>query len=123
MSDRPDDLSHDFRSAGAAVGSFTDALAGFERRTAAEDVRRVGRDRSWIAKTIVGTYGVAVIGVGAYVGLSVPDCGAAGGACNPMEAWQSQAKLLFDLVVTAVVPIVTLMLGFYFGTESSQPNQ
>ncbi|SIO37153.1 hypothetical protein SAMN05444722_1727 [Rhodovulum sp. ES.010] len=123
MPDRADDLSIDFQSAGAAVGAFTDALSRYERRSAVENGRRVGRDRSWIAKTIIGTYGVAVIGMGAYVALSMPLCGSAGQVCDPLQAWQSQAKLLFDLVVTAVVPVVTLMLGFYFGTESSQSNQ
>jgi hypothetical protein len=26
--------------------------------------------------------------------------------------------MLSDLIVTAVLPVVTLMLGFYFGTEN-----
>lgn len=118
------DLTAEFERAGQAVGSFTDAVVDYERQTAAENSRRVGRDRSWIAKTIVGTYGVAVIGMLAYIAFSMPDCPTTGaGSCDAMASWQVQAKLLFDLIVTAVLPIVTLMLGFYFGTESTNSNQ
>ena len=39
--------------------------------------------------------------------------------CNAASAaWDKQAGMLSDLIVTAVLPVVTLMLGFYFGTEN-----
>lgn len=33
-------------------------------------------------------------------------------------AWKEPADYLFRLISTAVIPIVTLVLGYYFGSES-----
>ena len=93
-----------------------------ESRIRAENSRRLGRDRSGISKAIIVTYALSVIGMGLYIALTVPDCPTTTTTCDPMAVWREQGKLLFDLIVTAVLPIVTLMLGFYFGTETTQSN-
>ena len=79
-------------------------------------------DFSAIFNRIAAAFQAGEDGVGAYLALTVPDCGDAP-ACDPMASWERQGKLLFDLVITAVLPIVTLMLGFYFGTESKGGEQ
>lgn len=83
-----------------------------------KNVERLGRDRSWIAISIIMTYLVAVLGAIVFLIVSVPECIAVN-CPSATESWDKQAELLKDLIVTAVVPIVTLMLGFYFGTEKS----
>lgn len=86
-------------------------------RSAAEaNKERMGKDRSWIAKSIIFTYAAAIVGAILYIMFTVPECSVAD--CTGDEsAWSKQADLLLNLIVTAVVPVVTLMLGFYFGTE------
>ena len=94
-----------------------------ERSVSAENSRRVGRDRSWIALIIILTYGASILGFAVYVVVTAPTCPPGADACDPFSVWERQGKLLFDLVITAVLPIVTLMLGFYFGTESKGGEQ
>ncbi|MBY6153130.1 hypothetical protein KUV47_07910 [Vannielia litorea] len=118
-----DDLADAFASVDEAAGSYGEAVSELERQTIAENSRRVGRDRSWIAKIIIGTYAIAVVGVGLFVGFTDVGCSPDQANCVSSVAWEVRSKLLFDLVVTAVVPIVTLMLGFYFGTEASQNSK
>ncbi|MEM0915996.1 MAG: hypothetical protein AAGK09_15480 [Planctomycetota bacterium] len=109
-----DDLSQEFRRSSAAIEQVDEAV-----RSAAEiNEARLGRDRSWIAIFIIATYAVAVFGIIAYLLFGAPSC--AGGDCAPdVELWSKQADYLLTIVSTAVVPIVTLMLGFYFGSEKS----
>jgi hypothetical protein len=40
-----------------------------------------------------------------------------GFAKPPNDAWVEVTKDAADLIKTSVVPIVTLMLGYYFGTS------
>lgn len=88
-------------------------------RTASEvNKERMGKDRSWIAKSIIFTYAAAIVGAVLYILFSVPAC-TVSDCAGEESAWAQQGELLMNLIVTAVVPIVTLMLGFYFGTEGS----
>ena len=79
---------------------------------------RMGQDRSRIALIIIGTYALAILGAILFIVATVPDC--TDPSCTGDEsAWNQQAELLMSLIVTAVVPVVTLMLGFYFGSEKA----
>lgn len=76
-------------------------------------------DRSTIAKTVIFTY-AAIVALGFfYIVFSAPAC-PDGQTCGNVEAWTAQMDMLRDMIVTVVLPIVTLMLGFYFGTESAK---
>lgn len=115
----PVDLSAVFADAERRVSSMRREVETEATRAAAENTRRMSRDRSWIATTIIVTYGAAILGIILYVMFSVPTCTSELEICNAASAaWDKQAGMLSDLIVTAVLPVVTLMLGFYFGTEN-----
>ncbi len=83
-----------------------------------------GRDRSTIAKRVVLLYIVTVLAcfifiVGVFWFLTpcaADGAGAAGAAC---VEWQGPAEYLLQVLTTAVLPIVTLVLGYYFGTAKA----
>ena len=113
------DLTDVFAAAQRQVKASRGQIETEAQKAAAENSRRLGRDRSWIATTIIVTYGAAVLGVILYVMLSVPACqGDPAGCTATLGTWEKQGALLSDLIITAVLPVVTLMLGFYFGTEN-----
>jgi hypothetical protein len=117
------DLSSVFADAERKVSSMRSQVETEATRAAADNTRRMSRDRSWIATTIIVTYGLAILGIILYVMFSVPTCTAELEICEAASAaWDKQAGMLSDLIVTAVLPVVTLMLGFYFGTENVRNN-
>jgi hypothetical protein len=119
----PVDLSAVFADAERRVSSMRSQVETEASRAAADSARRMSRDRSWIATTIIVTYGLAILGIIVYVMFSVPACTGDIEICQAASAaWDRQAGMLSDLIITAVVPIVTLMLGFYFGTENARNN-
>lgn len=79
---------------------------------------RMGQDRSRIALIIIATYAAAILGAIIFIIWTVPEC-TAPNCLGDESAWNQQAELLMSLIVTAVVPVVTLMLGFYFGSEKA----
>lgn len=124
MADPADRSAEDYArligSAKFAASDFVSTIEGQEKKAAAANERRKGRDRSYISLIIIGTYSLAVIGMFAYILGTVPSCAGLPDAdtCKAVVAsWDRQAELLLNVIVTAVLPIVTLMLGFYFGTE------
>jgi hypothetical protein len=119
----PVDLSAVFADAERKVSSLRSQVETEASRASAENTRRMSRDRSWIATTIIVTYGLAILGIILYVMFSVPVCTEDPEICQVASAaWDKQAGMLSDLIVTAVLPVVTLMLGFYFGTENVRNN-
>jgi hypothetical protein len=119
----PVDLTSVFAAAERKVSSMRSDVETEASRAAADNTRRMSRDRSWIATTIIVTYGLAVLGIILYVMFSVPNCTVDLETCQAASAaWDKQAGMLSDLIVTAVLPVVTLMLGFYFGTENVRNN-
>lgn len=113
-----DDLSEAFQTSEALI-----VTADQNVKSAAEiNEARLRRDRSWIAIFIISTYALAVFGVVLYLLFWGPTC--IDSACTHETAlWEKQSEFLLNLIFTAVVPIVTLMLGFYFGSEKSSPSQ
>ena len=77
-----------------------------------------GQDRSIIAKRVVWLYMGAVLICLVFVFatfLSVcPNQGS--GQC---VAWKEPADFMLQILTTAVLPIVTLVLGYYFGTAKN----
>ena len=115
------DLSEIFAAVESKVSSSRSLIETEAQKAASVNILRMGRDRSWIATTIIVTYGLAILGVILYVMFSVPACTGSAEVCQTLSAtWDKQAALLSDIVVTAVLPVVTLMLGFYFGTENTR---
>lgn len=101
----------------------------------AANTRRMGVDRSVIAWTIIGTYAFVVIAMIASIINRFPGCDAEtiitaeqnGEAVAAVveacaTAMDERSDILINAITTAVLPIVTLMLGFYFGVEKSQQS-
>ncbi len=70
--------------------------------------RQEAEDRSWIAKRIIQIFVGAVAAVLILLLLQ----GVLKGE------WSTVASQAADLIKTAVLPIVTLVLGFYFGSRT-----
>ncbi len=113
-----DDLTDEFRTSSQLIDAADKQLRSADEINKA----RLGSDRSWIAKIIMGTYGAVILGVLLYLLFWAPDCNSK--ECKPaIDIWNQQSEYILNLIVTAVVPIVTLMLGFYFGSEKSSSGQ
>jgi hypothetical protein len=93
----PSDLTERFRTAQSA------AQQSIERAGT-----RADKDRTKIAVTIMGIFAVSI--AASLILLAVR------GFTN-QPAWVDVTKDVADLIKTSVVPIVTLMLGYYFGTS------
>jgi len=120
--DVSDDLLSKFDSLINDSNELNEDIGTTSAKVAAENQLLLGQDRSWIAKTIIATYAAAVTLALLYILLTSPNCGLdkITDCAAAAAKWKTQAELFRDLIVTAVLPIVTLMLGFYFGTETSK---
>jgi ABC-type maltose transport system permease subunit len=99
---------------------------------------RKQQDRSLIARRVVWIYMVVVVAIILFAiatNFLVVPCAvdfstvtdptqqklakqALAGVCGD---WQETGKYMLDITTTAVLPIVTLVLGYYFGTETKEP--
>ncbi len=81
------------------------------------------RDRSQIAKRVVFLYMLLTALCFVFVIVFFwffPACrGDAGANAAACIAWKEPAEYLLKVLTTAVLPIVTLVLGYYFGTAKS----
>ena len=96
----------------AAGGDSTQELIDFRRKQAGEARDKISTDdsdRSFITRIVMQIY-LGVIGAGfllfAIRGWHVG---------SDAEAWGGIVRDAGDLIKTAVLPIVTLVLGYYFG--------
>ena len=119
----PDDTLRKFEAALSRTGKLQEDIDTTDAKVKARNELRVGRDRSGIAITIIVTYAIAIALALIYLLYSTPNCDAAKleDCIKATGLWKTQAELVRDLIVTVILPIVTLMLGFYFGTETSKP--
>lgn len=76
------------------------------RETVADEVsRREADDRSWIARRIIWVFVGTLVGGGLILILQGWQSG----------AWDKTASMAIDLIKSCVFPVVTLVLGYYFG--------
>lgn len=76
-------------------------------------------DRSKIGKIIIYVYAGTIAGIFLYIIASFVmayiECNV---SCSDIiKNWKEYAEFLADVVTVSVVPIVTLVIGFYFGSE------
>ena len=89
----------------------------------AEEVatKLAGQDRSLIAKRVVWLYVATVVACFVFVmgifWFLTPCAATPTAGC---VAWQGPADFLLQVLTTAVLPIVTLVLGYYFGTAKAE---
>ena len=89
------------------------ALEGPLQRTSqavVQEMAREAEDRSWIARMILWVF-VASLAIMLVILL------AAGWQTSNWDKITAQAT---DLIKTAVLPVVTLVLGFYFGSRAGK---
>lgn len=115
------DVLRRFESNLIKTDNLQEEVGSTAAKVRARNQLRVGRDRSWIAITIIVTYSITIGGGIGFVLFASPGC--AGVDCAQANTlWTSKAEMIQELIVTAVLPIVTLMLGFYFGTETAKAS-
>ena len=114
------DLRQELNSVESLVQSATEKAKELE-----------GRDRSAIATRIVLLYVISVllcfafvlVVFWAYVPCRTPadatSASASGTGAACLE-WKEPADYLLQVLTTAVLPIVTLVLGYYFGTAKAE---
>lgn len=118
----------------SAIRTEGDNVETFIKRKRAEDrsedARMMRRDRSRLAQIIIYTYAAVVGGVVLYTLLAdvlaiVVQCANSDGSeCVAfLTERASQSEGLLNIITTAVLPIVTLMIGFYFGSEKAEARQ
>ena len=75
-----------------------------------DETRKEGEDRSWIARTILwGFLGALVMAF-----LLLAGRGLHGGE------WEAASRDALELMKSVLLPIVTLVLGYYFGRGSAR---
>ncbi len=98
--------------AGNSLQQAADTIAEYARRRETQDRSQIARIIIWTFALTVGGFFVfaAVIGiVGAYRGVT---------------DWKEAASLIVEVLKSVLLPVVTLVLGFYFGRQSAgQDNQ
>jgi len=95
------------RNRALTVGSEAEKTANAVKNAAPTQDEQ---DRSWIARTIIWIF----VGAVSVVGFLLVLRGAFTGD------WAAVTTMAVELLKSAVIPIVTLMLGYYFG-QSSRP--
>ena len=81
---------------------------------------RQAKDRSYISYLIVGAFVLAVIVLFVFVykiGGNPPACETP--PCPALD-WEKPAEFLFKVLSSVMLPVVTLVLGYYFGTEKAK---
>ncbi len=72
----------------------------------------IARQRDWIGKVIIGVFAAALF-------LGFVTLVLEGLKSSPTEtAWKDVAGQATDLIKSAVLPVVTLVLGYYFGQST-----
>ena len=88
----------------AQVSSLTEQIATQAPASDAEN-------RAWIAKSIISnfTYAIAAVILALAVGSYL---------LQPDERWKEFSLALLDVLKGVLLPVVTLILGYYFGQSS-----
>jgi len=118
MSTLLDEIQEEFGEAEAWSESLEDELK-----------RRRAEDQSRLAYWIIKAFLVFVTLLLVFVLLSVlntpSDCeivregGVVTETCS-QEAWRAKAEFMLTVISSVMLPVVTLVLGFYFGSEKGK---
>ncbi|MEQ8332860.1 hypothetical protein [Nisaea sp.] len=110
------------------IASVSEKVSGFKStydETADEfAARKAAKDRSYIGYIVVGMYAAAVLIVLFATWLNFPEftCTAGTDCQTKIGHWLELAKFMLEVISVAVLPVVTLVIGFYFGSERSKTN-
>jgi hypothetical protein len=93
--------------AGQSLQQASDSVTEHERRQETQD-------RSQIARIIIWTFALTVGGffiIAAIMGIV--------GSYRGVTDWKDAAGLIVEVLKSVLLPVVTLVLGFYFGRQSA----
>ncbi len=110
-------MAEDLRAALAQVGAEaqpTPSAQDVAARYLNDKNRREDRIRSWITLLVIGLYGICVATALGFVVLSA--------GTGDAPSWGDRSRIAIEVVTTFVMPIVTLVLGYYFGSKQSAGN-
>jgi hypothetical protein len=96
---------------------IADAGKSLERATetvSEQARRRETEDRSQIARIIIWTFALTVGGFFLFAAI----VGVAGTSLGGND-WKAAAELVVEVLKSVLLPVVTLVLGFYFGRQSA----
>lgn len=99
---------NDIDDVSAKIRKATEDRADLERTKQVYDDRRKSQDRSIIVAVVIGVYALVVLGC---VGFLIYD-----GIANHSNAFANISEVL----KIGVVPVVTLVIGYYFGSAKSE---
>jgi hypothetical protein len=71
--------------------------------------RLQGKDRSFIAKLIVWLFVFACLGSLIYVAYAT---------IETVADWSAGAEIMITVLSSVILPVVTLVIGYYFGAET-----
>lgn len=106
------------------MASLLDQLESLESEVEAVDEqterylkRRRALDRSLIGWLIIGAFVASLALIFLLVMLNLgPAPGCTGAACDA-QRWKEPAEFLLTIVSSVMLPVVTLVLGYYFGKD------
>lgn len=104
----PEEVDREFRELEALVEEASESVDESERRLQSED-------RSKIAKRIVWLFIAACSGILLFIAIAVfwrPD--------GAVVGWEEAAKQMVVILSSVILPVVTLVIGYYFGSENKQ---
>jgi hypothetical protein len=93
----------------ARLSKSRDLFDASKQALADEARRRETDDRSTIAKLIVNVFVWLMVGVVVAVAVGTADKG--------WTEWKDAAEFLMKLLSSVLLPVVTLVIGYYFGKE------
>ena len=77
--------------------------------------RLLSQDRSKIAKRIIWLFMIASLGTILFIAYAV-----LWSATPPASGWENAAQLMVTILSSVILPVVTLVIGYYFGSEAKE---
>ena len=110
-----DQLNDQIRELRSENREVEEAVDDQIKKQRAMDQSRIAWVIIWAFVVAIGSIFILVIG-GLLFGA---ECGEGQVDCDPAR-WESPATFLLGIVSSVLLPVVTLVLGYYFGKEKSE---
>lgn len=83
---------------------------------------RQAKDRSLIGNAVIFAFIGAIALLFVFIIVSGVITSACTGASCPPYEWEKPAEYLTTILSSVLLPVVTLVIGYYFGTEKDKGN-
>lgn len=93
------------------LGEIEDYVADVQESVDDYIIRLQSEDRSRIAKLIVWLFLIACLGTLSFIAIAVLRSG---------TGWEPGAEQMVTVLSSVILPVVTLVIGYYFGAETKQ---